>query len=106
MFVARNVTEAHFVRGLLESHGLAVQVRGEDLHGLVGDLPSPEGSPSVWVLDDNQEVYARSVLAGLSQETRDSRASTWRCQRCGEWLEAQFTTCWACGSERSSQSED
>ena len=39
VFQAHDVTEAHFVKGLLESHGLSALVRGEALAGLFGEVP-------------------------------------------------------------------
>ena len=100
VFVARDLTEAHLIRGLLESHGVSVTVRGEDLQGLNGEVPFPYACPSVWILDDGLEAKARRIIkehgCGLQVET----GRYWRCERCGEELEEQFTTCWACGAQR------
>jgi hypothetical protein len=102
VFTASNIPEAYFVRGLLESHGLNVVVRGEHLWGTRGEVPIPETWPSLWVLDDALEARALEVV----REYESGRASsgpqglTWRCPRCGQQLEPQFTSCWQCGVER------
>ena len=62
VFTARNVTEAHFVRDLLEAEGLVVTVRGEDLWGASGELPFVDAWPTIWVLDDAREAEARAVV--------------------------------------------
>jgi Putative prokaryotic signal transducing protein len=104
VFTARDVAEAHFVRDVLESHGLTVTLCGESLWGTRGEVPFADAWPTVWVLDDRREAEAREVVqqyeAGLATPPADAR--TWRCPRCGQELEAQFTTCWSCGTERSS----
>lgn len=104
VFVARDVTEAHFIRGLLESHGLSVAVRGEDLWGTRGEVPFVDAWPTVWVLDDGREAEARGVIheyeSGRVRPNGDGAG--WRCPKCGRELEPQFTACWGCGAERSS----
>lgn len=102
IFTAHDATEAHFVRELLESQGLVVTVRGEDLWGASGELPFVDAWPTIWVLDDTREAEARSVVeqyeAGKAAPV--SGQTTWRCPQCSQELEPQFTTCWNCGTER------
>lgn len=105
VFVARDITEAHFIRGLLESQGLSVMVRGEHLQALAGDVPFPDAYPSVWILDDDFEARARSIVTEYEANVRVKSERHWRCQLCGEDLEEQFTTCWACGTERLADTE-
>jgi len=102
VFTARDIPEAHFVRGLLESHGLSAAVRGEDLWGIRGQVPFTETWPTVWVLDDACEREAREVVReyDLGRTDAGPRGVTWRCRKCGEPLDPQFTSCWRCGAER------
>ena len=104
VYTAQNVTEAHFVRDLLEADGLAVTVRGEDLWGASGELPFVDAWPTVWVLDDAREAEAREVVRQYeaTQAAPAPVEATWRCPTCGQDLEPQFTTCWSCGTERPS----
>ena len=49
VFVARNPTEAHLVRGMLEAAGIEAEVRGESLWGTRGETPLDDDTlPSVW----------------------------------------------------------
>ena len=40
IYRAGNVTEAHVIRGLLEQHGIRVQLLGEHLSSGFGELPA------------------------------------------------------------------
>lgn len=100
VFTARDVTEAHFVRELLESQGLEVTVRGQDLMGASGELPFVDAWPTIWVADDAREPEARAVVEQYeATKAAPITGETWRC-RCGQELEPQFTTCWSCGADR------
>lgn len=103
VFVAQHPTEAHLIKGLLESRDIPALVRGESLFGTRGETPvTPDSLPSVWVADDGQAEEAMAILeshrASMSQSS-ESEAS-WRCASCGETVEFQFTACWNCGAER------
>ena len=64
VFTAQHPTEAHLVKGLLESAGIAAEVQGEPLFSARGGLPmTGDTLPSVWVLDDEQLDEARQVIA-------------------------------------------
>ncbi|WP_181918303.1 MULTISPECIES: DUF2007 domain-containing protein [unclassified Wenzhouxiangella] len=92
--------EAGFLRGLLESAGLAVQVRSMELWTVAVEIYYSEGArPSIWVRKCDV-ARARQVL-----ERRDEvgEGESWTCPDCGERLEAQFTTCWQCGHARGAE---
>jgi Putative prokaryotic signal transducing protein len=98
LHAARNALEAHLVRDLLASHGIAAEVRGEYLTGGMGELPLDVCS--VWVHDDKELKRARELVnAVLSGNfAREASAQRWTCGQCGEALEGQFTACWQCGA--------
>ncbi len=103
VFVAQHPTEAYFVKDLLEREGIDAEVRGEALFGMRGEAPvTPDTLPSVWVSEERQSEKALAVVAAYRRG--DGRAAAagqpWRCLRCAEELESQFTTCWKCGSAR------
>jgi hypothetical protein len=101
VFTARNVTEAHFVRDLLEAEGLVVTVRGEDLWGASGELPFVDAWPTIWVLDDAREAEARAVVDQYeATQAAPVTGEPWRCPKCGQDVEPQFTTCWSCGADK------
>jgi hypothetical protein len=99
VYVARSVTDAHFVRGVLEAEGIAAAVRGEFLASGIGELPADVCS--VWVLDAALAARAGQVLEEVWRGQRAARsAGPWSCPGCGERLEGQFTDCWRCGAPR------
>ena len=100
VFVARNLTEAHIVSGMLNAAGIAAEVRGHYLAGGYGELPiSSDTLPSVWIGDAGQFRAARTVIDEY-EHPGPSRQAAWRCEQCGEVHPGQFTACWKCGRER------
>ena len=100
IFVARNVTEAHIVSGMLNAAGIQAEVRGQYLAGGYGELPiTVDTMPSVWIGDPAQGANARSLIAEYERPTA-GKAAPWRCEQCGDVHAGQFTACWKCGRER------
>jgi len=106
IYVADDQGDAHLLRGLLEREGIDVVIRGADFVPLQGGtLFGMETRPSLWVLADDAVLYARAVeiaeeYAASKGVPAPTEGETWRCRRCGEEIEAQFTACWSCGAER------
>ncbi|HXF65399.1 MAG TPA: DUF2007 domain-containing protein [Burkholderiales bacterium] len=98
--IARHAPEAHLVKGFLESHGIPAMVRGEYLTGGWGELPVDVCS--VWIEDERQYERAQTLLVAFLRGdfAREFRDQGWRCPKCGESLEGQFTACWSCGTRR------
>ena len=61
VYSAQSVTDAHLIRGLLESEGISAIVYGGDLQGGIGELPVM-GLISVRV-PENIAARARAVIA-------------------------------------------
>ncbi len=61
VYHAQGITDAHLIRGLLESEGISAQVFGADLQGGIGGLPVM-GLVTVRV-PENQAIRARAVIA-------------------------------------------
>ena len=102
MFVARNVTEAHIVSGMLNAAGIVAEVRGHYLASGYGELPiSNDTLPSVWIEDASQVANARSLIKEY-ERPGSSKGPPWRCDQCAENHPGQFTACWKCGRERRS----
>lgn len=101
VFIAYTSIEAHLVRGLLESEGIAAEVH-EDMVNILGELPlTPENLPSVWV-EEHDAARADGIVRDF-QSGRVEKGEAWRCE-CGETLDAQFTACWRCDRRRPGSS--
>jgi len=94
------MTDAHLVRGLLQSHGIDAIVRGDFLTGGWGELPVDVCA--VWITDDTRFDEADQLVQDYLQGAlaRIHSGSAWDCPQCGEAIEGQFTACWHCGNER------
>jgi len=100
LHTARHATEAHLIRGYLESQGITAIVRGEYLAGGVGELPAD--LCKVWVIDDREFARADDLLRQFlrGEAAREHAHERWHCARCREDIEGQFTDCWNCGASR------
>ena len=101
VYIAKHATDAHLIRGYLESQGVAAIVRGEYLAGGVGELPAD--LCKVCVVNDGEFAHADELVQRFLQGAgaREHAHEHWRCTGCGEALEGQFTACWKCGSARA-----
>jgi len=101
LHAARHALEAHLIKGFLESNGISAVVRGEFLTSGWGELPVDVCS--VWVSDDAQYDRAQALLVAFLRGdlAREFQGQNWRCPKCGEQIEGQFTSCWSCGAART-----
>ncbi|HTE16266.1 MAG TPA: DUF2007 domain-containing protein [Burkholderiales bacterium] len=100
LHTARHAAEAHLIRGYLESQGVTAIVRGEYLTGGIGELPAD--LCKVWIVNDGEFAHADVLLRHFLQgdAARTHAHEGWRCARCGEHIEGQFTDCWNCSASR------
>ncbi len=88
------------LKDVLEMHGIAAEVRGED-RGAAGPgaIPATEAWVELWVLDQARVAEAERII----QEALKSPAEpppSWICSRCHEEVDGGFADCWNCGTER------
>lgn len=102
VYGARDLAEAHFVKGLLDGEEIPAVVQSGPLQAVLGEVPvSPESLPSVWV-HENDTDKAMRIIGEMKQggpAALDPHAS-WTCPRCSEVMEGQFSACWHCGTQR------
>jgi len=103
VYSAQHPTDAHLLKGLLESHGISCEVRGESLFRVRGELPlTTETAPSVWIFDGSKFDESRNIIKEYENSNihDSSDKENWICKYCGEDSEGQFTECWNCGKSR------
>lgn len=99
VFIANHPTEAHLIAGLLKSRGIGSHVQGEALFAARGEVPvTPSTLPSVWVDDEGQAQEALAIINEMQPAPVTGLERPWRCVRCGEMVDGQFTACWNCQS--------
>jgi predicted RNA-binding Zn-ribbon protein involved in translation (DUF1610 family) len=109
VYIAQDPADAHFVAGILQEHGISCEVLGEDLWGARGALSvSPDTLPAIWIQDDNRHEQARNLVRQYENKTLTANTgdSPWQCPNCGEEIEAQYTDCWQCGTNRPEEMEN
>lgn len=85
-------------QNLLEHEGIKSFIKHATLSSALGDLPFLDCQPELWVYADDEAPRARRVLhEALAPGPRPG--APWRCRRCGESNEPQFSACWSCGAE-------
>ena len=89
----------HWVN-LLAAAGIQCELHNRYLTGALGEIPADQCAPELWLVDERDENLAQRILAA-AQNGPPPGAAPWRCDACGETLEAQFTACWRCGAWRS-----
>jgi hypothetical protein len=81
----------------LRAAGIRCSVRNTALSGALGEIPFLECAPQIWLEHEDDEARALEILRELRAP---ARGPAWRCSNCGEMLEAQFGSCWHCGTQR------
>lgn len=98
-YVARNLMQAHLIKGYLDSEGIFAVVRGEHLVALQGEIPiTMDTLPSIWVPEEDRERARELIERALKN---DLPSDDWICIECGEAIGGQFTECWQCGATRA-----
>ena len=89
------LAEIGHLKNVLEQAGIPCLVRNEQLSGGLGEIPFIDCFPELWVVRDDDLERARALVDQQRRGTADS--SGWRCRKCGESNEGQFSACWQCG---------
>jgi len=93
--------DQEIVKSLLDEAKIPCMVRNGDLSMALSELTPSDCAPEVWILNDEDYPRAREIVEAL-RNAKVETPDAWICPGCGEAIEGQFTSCWNCGSERSS----
>jgi len=89
------VTINHW-KNILESEGIACEIRNEHLGSIIGEMPFVEVWPQLWIVNDLDFNRAEELLS--ADALAESPSESWKCRQCGEINEGQFGACWNCGT--------
>jgi Putative prokaryotic signal transducing protein len=93
VFRAASLIQVAHARNVLLTAGIESELRNQYLAGALGDLPMLETWPQLYVDDADEQA----ALRALARAEAAPGGAPWTCERCGESLEPQFTSCWRCG---------
>lgn len=101
VYTASDLVSAQMVKDYLESFGIESYVQGDLLIGAIGEIPA-NSYPTVWIMHDEDYERAEERVKNYEAQRPDDQIydSVWKCLKCNELIEAQFTCCWNCGAER------
>jgi hypothetical protein len=93
--------EVELVKNMLADVGILCEVRNGEVSGIVPVAPFYE---ELWVQDEDFEKA--SDLVDTWRRPSSTTPGAWTCPQCGERVDAQFTSCWKCGTPRPIKTED
>jgi hypothetical protein len=102
VYTSLNISDLYIVKGILENNGIECTVKKENLTGLAGKIPMAECFAELWANNDENFDRAQEIINSyLQPKNTEESSGKWKCERCGEELENQFSSCWKCGTEKS-----
>ena len=81
-------------KNILESEGIACEIRNEHLGSVMGEVPFVEVWPQLWIVNDLDYDRAQQLIS--KDAAAESPTEDWTCRYCGEINEGQFGACWNC----------
>lgn len=89
------------LQSIIEGAGIEHEVRNEATNA---NYPTGPFCPELWILHD--EDFAKAVeLLKAWRAKPPATQRPWTCPSCGEPLEAQFASCWKCGTFREEKTK-
>lgn len=102
VYRARNLPEAHAVRIMLEEAGFRVQLDGELLQGVLGELPLGWVTAPRILVEESQVTAAREIIRRVdvpesTEPDQDAQVEETRCLSCGQVMGDGEPKCPSCG---------
>ncbi len=98
MHSSQVAVEIHNLKNMLESRGIACEIRGEQLGAARGGLPPTECWTELWIVEDSMKEMAERIIASGGEQ----QAKPWTCPKCEESVDGEFGQCWNCQAYRLS----
>jgi len=97
IYKAANLSEAHFIKGLLQSEGVEVATLGKGLTVAIGELPLDVAQVDMYVKLNNKEI-AKSIIKKYEENVKVDHLKSWKCDKCDIVNPSTFEICWKCNS--------
>ena len=83
--------------GLIVSIAIPAFLKNEHFGSIMGEVPFAEVWPQLWVINDLDHDRAKQLI-DADIAAAESPTEPWKCGKCGEENEGQFSACWNCGA--------
>lgn len=100
VYAAADPVMAGFIENLLQEAGIPAYVNQAGLYSAAGEVPPNETWARIMVVHEEQAEEARAIILEYFEGEPQHDGENWKCSRCGEVIEPQFTQCWNCGREK------
>ena len=96
LYQAHDRVEAQMLKDYLREQGVETVLLGDMLSGATGELPA-NIFPTLWVLEDGDLARAKQLTEQYFNQFPVT-GEPWRCEVCGETIDAGFEVCWNCST--------
>ena len=97
VFRNQDYTIVALIQGVLESEGIATQLRNQNLATMTTSIPIPDMFPNLRVFHDADAERARQIIHEYFSTPSEDLPS-WNCPTCGQGNDGNFAECWSCQS--------
>ncbi|MBF0430095.1 MAG: DUF2007 domain-containing protein [Fibrobacteria bacterium] len=94
--VCGNILDAEAVKSLLEENEVNAWLMRDDGDGTIPGQTFVQGIKVMINVEDKET--AKELLKQATADTSEDPA--WKCSKCGEEIEGQFSDCWSCGNSK------
>jgi len=96
LYAAGSLYEAQLLLDQLREAGLAVELRNENLVGMIGFLPESTTQPTIWLENPEDWERARAMVDAFEERRATEVDTEITCPACGEQNPGNFELCWKC----------
>jgi hypothetical protein len=97
LFSSSDRTAVGLLQSALEEAGIECELRNDAMQS---NFPGAAFYPELWIIEDQDFPKAVEIRESL-RSSGPIAQTPWTCPSCGEQLEAQFLSCWKCGTNRN-----
>ncbi len=95
VFRNQDYTTVALIQGVLESEGIATELRNQNVATMTTSIPIPDMFPNLRVFHDADAERAQQIIhayfANAAQEL-----PCWTCPTCEQENDGNFAECWSC----------
>ena len=96
VYTAADLTEAHFIKGLLIQYDIELEIQSQSLAIAIGELPVDAQRIDLYVKSENLSK-SLEILSKYNSNIRSSnKLNNWKCNHCNEENPESFEICWSC----------